>query len=73
MGGVWVNKNFAASCMKYSFGHPSWLTTQKKNCPSEARTHDLPIMKHVVTVGRCNQLSHGAPVCLFMNVHHEKS
>ena len=30
----------------------------KHICPSEARTHDLPIV--LLTVGRCNQLSHGA-------------
>ena len=30
-------------------------------CPSEARTHDLPITLSIeITVGRCNQLSHGA-------------
>ena len=37
---------------------------KKKNCPSEARTHDLPMSfpNHGITVGRCNQLSHGACV-----------
>ena len=33
----------------------------QNNCPSEARTHDLPIISRTnLTVGRCNQLSHGA-------------
>ena len=36
----------------------------KRYCPSEARTHDLPMIANV-TVGRCDQLSHGALNLLF--------
>ena len=39
----------------------AWAKRSQKghHCPSEARTHDLP-MTLKITVGRCNQLSHGA-------------
>ena len=37
------------------------ITEKSFHCPSEARTHDLPIPLSV-TVGRCNQLSHGARI-----------
>ena len=37
------------------------ITEKSFHCPSEARTHDLPIALSV-TVGRCNQLSHGARI-----------
>ena len=39
------------------------ITEKSFHCPSEARTHDLPIPLSI-TVGRCNQLSHGARIQL---------